>query len=74
MQKGSWHFEQVNNVNFGPNCAAQVVQLVMVPEVFCDVPNVRVTRARAADRQTRAGENIPRTTSLGLGACRCGSA
>ena len=33
-------------------------------------PNVRATRATAAGRQARAGENVPRTASPGLVACR----
>ena len=36
--------------------------------------NVRVKRATTAGRQARAGENVPRTTSPGLVACRWRSA
>lgn len=32
--------------------------------------NVRAKRATTAGRQARAGENVPRTTSPGLVACR----
>ncbi len=37
-------------------------------------PNVRAKRATTAGRQARAGENVPRTTSPGLVACRWRSA
>ena len=37
-------------------------------------PNVRAKRATTAGRQARAGENVPRTTGPGLGACRWRSA
>ncbi len=37
-------------------------------------PNVRVKLAPTVGRQARAGENVPRTTSLGLVARRWGSA
>ena len=34
------------------------------------LPNVRAKRATTAGRQARDGENVPRTTSPGLVACR----
>ena len=34
------------------------------------MPNVRAKRAATAGRQARAGENVLRTASLGLVACR----
>ena len=37
-------------------------------------PNVQAKRATTAGRQARAGENVPRTTGLGLVACRWRSA
>ena len=37
-------------------------------------PNVRAKRATTAGRQARAGENVPRTASAGLVACRWRSA
>ena len=37
-------------------------------------PNVRAKRATTAGRQARAGENVPRTASPGLVACRWRSA
>ena len=37
-------------------------------------PNVRAKRAPTAGRQARAGENVPRTASPGLVACRLRSA
>jgi hypothetical protein len=37
-------------------------------------PNVRAKRATTVGRQARAGENVPRTTSPGLVACRWRSA
>ena len=42
--------------------------------VHCVTPNVRAKRAPTAGRQARAGENVPRTTSPGLVACRWRSA
>jgi hypothetical protein len=36
-------------------------------------PNVRVEAGPTASRRARAGENVPRTTGLGLVACRWAS-
>jgi hypothetical protein len=52
----------------------------VLPEMLGDhrrtfvTPNVRAKRATTAGRQTRAGENVPRTTGPGLVACRWRSA
>ena len=43
-------------------------------EVGVVKPNVRAKRATTAGRQARAGENVPRTASPGLVACRWRSA
>jgi hypothetical protein len=43
-------------------------------EVQFVLPNVRAKRATAAGRQAQGGENVQRTTDLGLVACRWRSA
>jgi hypothetical protein len=48
------------------DCGAPRLRLVL--------PNVRAKRATTAGCQARAGENVPRTTSPGLVACRWRSA
>ena len=44
------------------------------PVAYSETPNVGAKRATTVGRQARAGENVPRTTSPGLVACRRRSA
>jgi hypothetical protein len=61
----------------GANEARDASRLSMpgdLPHCLPAWPNVRAKRATTAGRQARAGENVPRTASPGLVACRWRSA
>ena len=60
----SWLFNSRRQAHFLLDCHMAVVLM----------PNVRAKRATTAGRQARVGENVPRTASPGLVACRWRSA